>query len=222
MPKKLNFLGGMQNYNAENGQYEPALVGGNGQPLQKGDADNKKQASSIKKDDKKPKKFDVSKYKDVKKTPYGFIYNVGNKSITDLKEQKKSMGEKVDPNKEYGFSVTDDFGDETVYETFNKAYESVKGKDKSDSEKKLLNETEVQKELFKSFKKPEEKAKTLDDYTDELLKKTGLKTFTSKKYKNKDNEIVEIRRFGEGKHAIRYNQTKDIVEQVWYNGEKIK
>lgn len=31
MPKKKNFLGGMQNYNAETGEYEPALVGSNGE-----------------------------------------------------------------------------------------------------------------------------------------------------------------------------------------------
>ena len=66
------------------------------------------------------------------------------------------------------------------------------------------------------------KEKTLDDYTDELFKKTKLKTFTSKKYKNPQGEIVEIRRFGEGKDAIRYNETKKEVEQVWIDGERVK
>ena len=31
MPKKKNFLGGQQNYNPNNGQYEPALKGPNGE-----------------------------------------------------------------------------------------------------------------------------------------------------------------------------------------------
>ena len=31
MPKKKNFLGGMQNYNAQTGEYEPSLVGKNGE-----------------------------------------------------------------------------------------------------------------------------------------------------------------------------------------------
>ena len=33
MPKKKNFLGGMQNYNPNNGEYESALVGKNGEPV---------------------------------------------------------------------------------------------------------------------------------------------------------------------------------------------
>ena len=30
MPKKKNFLGGMQNYNAKTGEYDPELKGPNG------------------------------------------------------------------------------------------------------------------------------------------------------------------------------------------------
>jgi len=39
MPKKLNFLGGMQNYNEANGEYEPALTGANGQVVKDADGD---------------------------------------------------------------------------------------------------------------------------------------------------------------------------------------
>ena len=39
MPKKRNFLGGMQNYNPNNGEYEPSLVGSNGKPVEDADGD---------------------------------------------------------------------------------------------------------------------------------------------------------------------------------------
>lgn len=105
----------------------------------------------------------------------------------------------------------DNGGTNVHFQSFKKPEESVK----SSSKTKITNS--VKKETIKESPK----VKSLNDYTDELLKKSGVKEYTSKKYKNKDNDIVEIRRFGEGKHAIRFNQTKNIVEQVWYNGEKI-
>ena len=50
MPKKPNFLGGMQNYNPNNGEYEPALVGANGKVPQS--------FKSFKKGDEKNDSFD--------------------------------------------------------------------------------------------------------------------------------------------------------------------
>ena len=41
MPKKPNFLGGMQNYNEHTGEYEPALTGANGQVVKDADGDGK-------------------------------------------------------------------------------------------------------------------------------------------------------------------------------------
>ena len=81
-------------------------------------------------------------------------------------------------------------------------------------------------EEYKTTAKPtvgqEPKEKSLNDYTDELFEKAKVKTFTSQKYKNPQGEIVEIRRFGEGQNAIRYNETTKKVEQVWINGERVK
>lgn len=42
MPTKKNFLGAQQNYNPKNGEYEPALVGKNGKPIEDADGDGKK------------------------------------------------------------------------------------------------------------------------------------------------------------------------------------
>ena len=54
MPKKRNFLGGMQNYNPNNGEYESRLVKEGGEPATKenmpGGEDNKKSFKSFKKD----------------------------------------------------------------------------------------------------------------------------------------------------------------------------
>lgn len=78
-------------------------------------------------------KFDISKYPDVEKTPYGFIYNVNGESITDLKEQDRKFGRNVDDNKNYGFTVTKD-GDEVYYETFEDAYNAAKGINSNDDD----------------------------------------------------------------------------------------
>lgn len=69
--------------------------------------------------------LDANKYADVQKTPYGFIYNVGNQSITDLTEQdSKLFGKPAVKNK--GFSLTVD-GDEAFYPDFDSAYKAAKG-----------------------------------------------------------------------------------------------
>lgn len=78
-------------------------------------------------------KFDISKYPDVEKTPYGFVYNVNGESITDLKEQDREFGRNVDDNKNYGFTVTKD-GDEVYYETFEDAYNAAKGINSNDDD----------------------------------------------------------------------------------------
>lgn len=45
MPTKKNFLGGQQNYNPKTGEYESALVGKNGKPVEDADGDGKKHES---------------------------------------------------------------------------------------------------------------------------------------------------------------------------------
>lgn len=62
-------------------------------------------------------------YEGVKTTPYGFIYNVNGKSITDLKEQSKKLG----LGNASGYSLTSG-GDESYYKTFEEAYKAAKGK----------------------------------------------------------------------------------------------
>lgn len=70
-------------------------------------------------------KLDKSKYPDVEETPYGFIYNVGGSSITDLRGQRRAFGEDVDDYKDYDFTYTRG-GDEINAPSFEEAYQQIK------------------------------------------------------------------------------------------------
>lgn len=72
-----------------------------------------------------PFKLDSKKYPDVEETPYGFIYNVGNQSITDIAEQNARLFNKP-ATKNDGFTLTVD-GDEVFYPDFESAYKAAKG-----------------------------------------------------------------------------------------------
>lgn len=72
-----------------------------------------------------PFKLDKEKYPDVEDTPYGFIFNVGGNSITDLAEQEAKLF-KTPATKNKGFTVTIG-GDEVYYDTFDEAYKAAKG-----------------------------------------------------------------------------------------------
>lgn len=69
--------------------------------------------------------LDAKKYPDVAKTPYGFIYNVNNKSITDLAGGKKKLGYSLS-NNDSGFTVADG-GEEVFFKDFDSAYKYAKG-----------------------------------------------------------------------------------------------
>lgn len=160
MPKKKNFLGGMQNYNAQNGEYEPALKGPNGESpssfksFKKSDGEKKEDFNSVNnkrigkpntENDKMKEwkeqynkagffQLDKEKYPDVEQTSYGFIYNVNGKNITDIAAQNKMFGMPGGS----GFSV-EIGGDESFYETFDEAYNAAKGgkvKEESKTESK--------------------------------------------------------------------------------------
>lgn len=73
-------------------------------------------------------KLDKKLYPDVEETPFGFIYNVNGKSITDQNAQRMTWGEKFAPkeNEDFGFTVDFD-GDEAYYPDFESAYKAAKG-----------------------------------------------------------------------------------------------
>ena len=77
---------------------------------------------------RKPFKLDRGLYPDVEETPYGFIYNVGGQSITDVGEhmRKTGMGGFLRENDNPGFTLFVD-GDEAWYPSFDAAYKAAKG-----------------------------------------------------------------------------------------------
>ena len=68
--------------------------------------------------------LDKNKYPDVEETPYGFIYNVNGRSITDVEGQNRKFGI---PGKSGGFTLEVD-GDEVFYPDFESAYNAAKGR----------------------------------------------------------------------------------------------
>ena len=67
--------------------------------------------------------LDKEKYPDVQETPYGFIYNVNGRSITDLAGQNRAFGM---PSSSGGFTLAVD-GDESYYDDWDSAYKAAKG-----------------------------------------------------------------------------------------------
>ena len=77
---------------------------------------------------RKPFKLDKKLYPDVEETPYGFIYNVGGQSITDVGEhmRKTGMSGFLKESDNPGFTLFVD-GDEAWYPDFESAYKAAKG-----------------------------------------------------------------------------------------------
>ena len=318
MPKKLNFLGGQQNYDADTGKYEPALVGANGE-VPSSFKKFKKEPSEFEKNNEKrmgkKKKAEKKNYTEYNESEISEALGDAEWTVTDkttVEDYVNTVAKQLnaDPDKvlaaikkdapnatldmkmadvidafnneeqeedidasvsKYQADLEKQFYEKTIkannYEVAKKQYESllnvfgendgsVKGIKKAMEEMEKNFDKPVYKdeksEITKNqkgykvkkngaesyheteddafdalnkdedFEQPKQKIKEIDSYTDKLFKDLNVKTFTSKKYKNPDGEIVEIRRFGEGKSAIRYNETKDEVEQVWLNGERIK
>jgi len=81
-----------------------------------------------------PFKLDKTKYPDVEETPYGFIYNVGGRSITDHSAMRKFYNQRgsdpfgdYDANKDYGWTLNTPENDEVFYPSFEDAYKAAKG-----------------------------------------------------------------------------------------------
>ena len=306
MPKKLNFLGGQQNYDADNGQYLPELKGPNGEtpndfksfkkPKNEFEKNNNKRLGKVDLADDiddEIKKIEgdystsyldddeyIEEYKKVKEkleknkdnlsdedyksltehidsilnsdkakggekglnkklekwqkdSPEGKVLDKNGKQVDFNKEEKpnQTLKEKWEDYIENAFS--NENSSEEGIEKYNKLIEEIEQEMPFESEeehKKWLdlaatwNGEPEWVDLTEKIiaRKDGNKEKDLNAYTDELFKKAKVTTFTSKKYKNPQGEIVEIRRFGEGKNAIRYNETTKQVEQVWINGERVK
>ena len=107
MPKKLNFLGGMQNYDEHTGEYEPALTGANGQVVKDADGDGK--AHEGERDFSDPKQAD--RYKEQERDFDKDGKEIAPKKYTigsdkQLKgDDREKMNQLVDRMKQEGLNV---------------------------------------------------------------------------------------------------------------------
>ena len=251
MPKKINFLGGQQNYDADNGQYLPELKGPNGETptgfknFKKAKSEfekaNDKRLGKVKESDKEKDDEDLTKEEEhdyneaeISEALGDYEYLITEDSTVE--DYGKSVAKQLGISPEKVISVIKKEAPKEITNDMkmSKVLDKWYGKEDDDSEqleKAIKNaDKEVLDEQFGkdtpegklvSAMKGSEKEKSLDEYTDELFKETKLKTFDSKKYKTKEGDIVEIRRFGNNS-AIRYNETKKQIEQVWLKGKKVK
>ena len=155
-------------------------------------------------------KLDEKKYPDAEKTPYGFIYNVGGKSITDLAGQKKKLGYSLS-TEDSGFTVAVG-GEEVFFKDFDSAYKYAKGEDKNNSfdqinakrmgkEQPKREETQEDKDFNAEIKKTADRIRSSGDrYTYMMLDR--LRT---------DVEYVTGEYGGKG-----------AMNQLWYNGDPKK
>ena len=104
--------------------------------------------AEFKQEQPKPWKFDKMKYQDVEETPYGFIYNIGGQSITDVAGQKRAFGEPIEEGKEYGFTRTTDSGDEVFHKSFDDAYKAI---NKEKINKEYENDMDRRDKRIKSY-----------------------------------------------------------------------
>lgn len=132
MPKKKNFLGGQQNYNPANGEYEPALKGPNGE--------SPSGFKSFKKQEEKDESFDTTNKKRMgidnkisewkEQNPEGKVLE--GKSVKEIKENadndskeqpNRTLKEKWEDYIENAFS--DENSDEEGIEKYNKLIEEI-------------------------------------------------------------------------------------------------
>lgn len=125
MPTKKNFLGGQQNYNPQNGEYEPSLVGKNGNVVTDADGDGISHESSK----AQPIKSGGMSFKEAR------AMNLGEKSKREDQQKpsmvQKSLEKQVSKNPEYqsyvdsiakNKNLTDNEKEEYFY-AFKDAYE---------------------------------------------------------------------------------------------------
>ena len=148
MPKKRNFLGGMQNYNPNNGEYEPNLVGSNGKVVKDADGDGisheSKKLPKLNNDYKTDKNGNKYLEFSSEKEAHGYFNN------HDLPD-----GTVVYDNKIYFGKEEQDFNDPSEAE-HNKAEEKEfseveyekKTDTKSNEDVEGINDEEIDEELF--------------------------------------------------------------------------
>lgn len=195
MPKKRNFLGGMQNYNAQTGEYEPALKGPNGE--------SPSGFKSFKKQEEKDESFDT-----VNKKRMGI-----DKKISEWEEEnpegKVLKGKSV---KEIEENAENDFTSEDYVDDF---YDRV-----SDLQKEVntsgIDDDEYDAEINKLKEELETKKDSMseDDYnkTKEMLDRFSRPTDDENSWK--DYELLQVQLDQELKNAKKRGATPKELRDI--------
>lgn len=116
MPKKKNFLGGMQNYDPKTGEYEPALEGANGEKPSSFKSFNKPKSELEKANDKRLGKSSEQKED-------GYAYSEYNKDVKVKKDVldkwQEQAGWDEDKKKIESFVMNNNFSNEELTELGN-------------------------------------------------------------------------------------------------------
>lgn len=169
MPKKRNFLGGMQNYNAQTGEYEPALKGPNGE--------SPSGFKSFKKAEDKDESFDTINKKRMNGGKYGSSWKEGEslsqselEVFNEISKMKKEGNYDREKLKEKFEGITDEDID-----NMEKAYQ-IDNPQNNESFDADAFEDEIdnaEKELMTSGLDEEEFAKKIDLFKKELNQNYG-------------------------------------------------
>lgn len=194
MPKKRNFLGGMQNYNPNNGEYESALVGPNGKVAKDVDGDGKEHESQ-----KQPNKYDEIFDEDYQRSygPEKFLDEDDEEVLKSIISKAKELGD------ENILENAQDRLDELQQEKTNKSFSKF-GKTKEEDAASTFDKINAKRmgyELPKESKKPE------------LLSKEYLDSFYEKADGDEDKMLDLIRADEE------YQNSFDDPNTTWSMGD---
>lgn len=169
MPKKKNFLGGMQNYNPNTGEYEPALKGPNGE--------SPSGFKSFKKTEDKDESFDTVNKKRINGGKYGSSWKEGEslsqselEVFNEISKMKKEGNYDRKKLKEKFEGITDEDID-----NMEKAYQidNPQNNESFDADAFEDEIDDAEKELMTSGLDEEEFAKKIDLFKKELNQNYG-------------------------------------------------
>jgi len=177
MPKKLNFLGGQQNYDPDNGQYEPDLTNSQGEPV--------KGFSSFKKGDEKSS-FD--EYNDKRMGKESTALQEQIEKNTDYKEMrerfKNGESDEETETKLHKYNVQND----VLIEISKADNEAEKAKEIVERAKTTMNSPEY-KELKQRIDNGESNAQDLEKYWEPIYQKQIAETVIENLNENVDGTV---------------------------------
>jgi len=193
MPKKRNFLGGMQNYNEHTGEYEPALVGGNGQVTTDADGDGISHEAEKKfKTDGEDKSFESINAK-----------RTGEKPLASADTHKANIKQwrQADADNEF-LRDLDEHYEEIMDDVYKRALEQTDPEKKDAIIKRLGGEITKERVINYLNKKMERIAQMRKDYLLGNLKDVVVDDATKQTYLNDEfKEQQKARTLQKGKKA---------------------